>query len=326
MKPFCGIAVLIAAVGALATPAAAQDAKNFPTRPIRYVLNASPGGGTDIMARKLQQALEKDLGQPIVIDNKPGGRSAAQMAEVTRATPDGYTIGSVTNSHIGAFHQTLKQYSIDSVDWVADLLSEPYILVVPASSNLNRLEDIVALSKTSSKPLVMGGFTRGSGGHVTWEMFSEAAKLKPEFSRWVPFDGVGDAVTALLGGHLDGAVAYTDLVKKHVEAGTLRVIAVLAADRLEALPQAATFAEQGYNLDTGWQQFRGVIAPKNVPLPIKQRIAEAFKNALNSPEMIQYMKEAALVNSYLGPEEFTAYVHQQDRVTTEWLNRLGIDR
>jgi putative tricarboxylic transport membrane protein len=142
----------------------------------------------------------------------------------------------------------------------------------------------------------------------------------------VPYDGVGDAVTAVLGGHVDAVVAYTDLVKKHVEAGTLRVIAVLAKDRLEALPQAPTFAEQGYNLDVRWQQFRGVIAPKNVPLPIKQRIATAFKNALNSPEMVQYMKEAALVNSFSGPEEFTAYVQQQDRVTAEWLNRLGIDR
>lgn len=159
-----------------------------------------------------------------------------------------------------------------------------------------------------------------------WEMFTRDANMRQGSSRWVPYDGVGDAVTAALGGHVDAVVAYTDLVKEHVEAGTLRVIAVLAKNRLEALPEAPTFAEQGYDLDTGWQQFRGVIAPKNVPLAVKQRIATAFRNALSSPEMVQYMKKAALVNSYAGPEEFTAYVQQQDRVTAEWLDRLGIDR
>jgi len=323
MKSVLTLTALVTAL-AIATPAMAQDAGDFPTRPIRYVLNASPGGGTDIMARKLQQALEKEFGQPIVIDNKPGGQSAAQLADLTSAKPDGYTIGSVTNSHIGAFHQTLTQYNIDSVDWVAELLSEPYVLAVPASSAIKSLDDIVEQLESGGKPLVIGGFTRGSGGHVTWEMFAEIARLKPQTSRWVPYDSVGDSVVAALGGHVDGVVAYTDLVRKHVEAGTLRVIAVLAKERLQALPDAPTFAEQGYALDDGWQQFRGVIAPKGVPMPIKQRIAAAFENALQSPEMVQYMEEAALVNSFKEPEEFTSYVRDQDRVTAEWLKRLGI--
>lgn len=324
MKRIRTITATIATAVMLAGPASAQEPTDFPKKPIRYVLNASPGGGTDIMARKLQQALEKEFGQPVIIENKPGGRSAAQLAELTKAEPDGYTIGSVTNSHIGAFHQTLKQYSIESVDWVAELLSEPYVLAVPASSDLKSLDDVVAKLKNSSKPMVIGGFTRGSGGHVTWEMFVDAAKAKAESSRWVPYDSVGDSVVALLGGHVDGAVAYTDLLKKHVEAGTVRVIAVLARDRLEALPNAPTFSEQGYEVDAGWQQFRGVIAPKNVPLPIKKRIAAAFEKALKSPEMVKYMEEAALVNSFKGPEEFTQYVQQQDKVTADWLKRLGL--
>lgn len=324
MNPSYTFAAVILTALAFAAPAAAQGAENFPSRPIRYVLNASPGGGTDIMARKLQQALEKEFGQSVVIENKPGGRSAAQLADVTGSKPDGYTIGSVTNSHIGAFHQTLKQYNIDSVDWIAELLSEPYVLAVPASSKIRSLDDIVKHLQGESKPLVIGGFTRGSGGHVTWEMFAEAAKLKSQTSRWVPYDSVGDAVVAVLGGHVDGVVAYTDIIKKHVDGGTLRVIAVLAKERLETLPEAPTFAEQGYKLDEGWQQFRGVIAPKGVPLPIKQRIAVAFQNALKSPEMVKYMKEAALVNSFKGPEEFMGYVRQQDQVTAEWLKRLGL--
>jgi tripartite-type tricarboxylate transporter receptor subunit TctC len=309
-----------AALVALTVAASAQD---FPTKPIRYVLNASPGGATDVMARKLQPALEKAFGQSVVIENRAGGRGAAQMVELTTAKPDGYTIGSVTNSHIGAFNQTLKQFNIDSVDWVARLVSESYLLAVPTESGINSLADL--LKKIKEKPgMAIAGFGRGSGGHVMWEMFAQAAKLAPTDSRWVPYDGVGDAVTAALGGHVGGVVAYVDLVRPHVEAGKLKVIAILAKERVTALPEAPTFAEQGFALDAGWEQFRGIIAPKGMPADIQQKLAAAFQKALGSEEMVRYIKESALQNSYAPPAEFAPYVRQQDQLTKDWLQKLGM--
>lgn len=320
--------VLAVAVAAMLLPASvsAQDAQSFPEKSIRYVLNASPGGGTDIMARKLQQALEKELGQTVVIENRPGGGSATQMAEVTKARADGYTIGSVTGSHIGAFNQTLRQYNVDSVEWVAGLLSEAYVLAVPADGEIQSLADIVARVNESGQDLVIGGFTRGSGGHVTWEMFADAAKLRPQASRWVPYDSVGDAVTAVLGKHVDAVVAYADLVEPHVEAGTLKVIGVLSDKRLPTLPEGPTFAEQGFDLDTGWQQFRGVIAPKGVPMAIQEKLAGAFERALKSPEMIAYMEESSLAETFMGPAEFGPYAREQDKITKEWMQRLGLSQ
>lgn len=318
--------LLAVAVAAVLWPVSvsAQDAQTFPEKSIRYVLNASPGGGTDIMARKLQQALEKELGQTVVIENRPGGGSATQMAEVTKAAPDGYTIGSVTGSHIGAFNQTLRQYDVDSVEWVAGLLSEAYVLAVPADGEIKSLADIVARVNEGGQDIVVGGFTRGSGGHVTWEMFADAAKLRPQSSRWVPYDSVGDSVTAVLGKHVEVVVAYADLVKSHVEAGTLRVIGVLSDARLASLPEGPTFAEQGFDLDSGWQQFRGVIAPKGVPMAVQEKLAGAFERALKSPDMQAYMEEASLTETVMGPAEFAAYVREQDKITKDWMQRLGL--
>ena len=95
------------------------------------------------MARKLGNGLQQILGQPVVIENRPGGRGAAEMAELKVAKPDGYTIGTVTNTHIAAFHQTLKQYDIDSVDWLAKLVEEPYLIVVRHDSPIRNVKDLI---------------------------------------------------------------------------------------------------------------------------------------------------------------------------------------
>jgi tripartite-type tricarboxylate transporter receptor subunit TctC len=316
------IAALLVALGA-ASAASAQSSKPYPSaKPVRIVLNTSPGGGSDVMARRLQPVLEKELGQTLVIENRPGGGSAAQMSELTRATPDGYTIGTVTASHLGAFHQTLKQFNVDSVDWVVGLVSEPYVLAVPADSDIKSLADIVDIVNTKNKNLVIGGFTRGSGGHVTWEMFTAEAKLRPTGGRWVPYDSVGDAVVAALGKHVDVVVAYAGLVRDHVEAGKLRVIGVLADKRLKALPDGPTFAEQGFKLNTGWQQFRGLIAPKGTPADVQQKISVAVQHALKDPAIVKYLDDSALTEAFMPPKQFAIYVHDQDQLTKEWIDRL----
>lgn len=314
-----------AAVFALAgttVGASGQEAGTFPTKPLRFVLNASPGGGSDIMARTMQPALEEALGQSVVVENLPGGGSATQLSVLSRAPADGYTFGSVTNSHIGNFHQTLRQYDVDKFDWVAGLVSEPFVLAVSSATGLASLEDVVGRVK-SGQPFTVGGFFRGSGGHMTWEMFSEQAGL-PKGSRWVPFDSIGDAVTAALGGHVDAVVAYTDLVQEHDETGSLKVLAVQSDHRVAQLPNAPTFAEAGYPIDPQWQQFRGIIAPKGVPDEVKAKLVSAFERAIASPAFQAYMQEASLVQKFMPPEAFTAYAKQQDATTSKWMSRLGM--
>jgi tripartite-type tricarboxylate transporter receptor subunit TctC len=312
------------AIALVAGSAAARA--EYPARPISYILHVSPGGATDIMARKLGTSLEKILGVPLPVENKAGGRGAAQLADLKKAKPDGYTIGAVTSTHIGAFNQTLKQYDVDSFDWIARLVNEPYLVVVRNDSKLKTMKDLVDAANAKPGSVVMAGFVRGSGGHFAWEIMAKAANLESNKVRWVPYDSVGDAVTSVLGGHSEVAVAYVDLVKNQVAAGNLRVIGIMADERVPQLPDAPTLAELGYKADTSWQQMRGVIGPKGMPDAVKEKLANAIKQALETPDMKAYITESSLVPAFLGPKEFTEYAKQQDTLTKQWMQALSLER
>ena len=299
-------------------------AQDYPDRPVRYVLHVTPGGATDVMARRLSIELEKELGQPFVVENKAGGRGATQLADVAKSKPDGYTIASVTSTHIGAMNQTLKQYNVDSFDWVARLATEPYLVAVPADSDIQTMQDLVAKAKEAPGTLVMAGFVRGSGGHFAWELMAKSAGLDSKSVRWVPYDSVGDAVTATLGHHADATIAYVDLVKSHVQSGALRVIGIMAKERVPQLPDVPTLAEQGFDADTSWQQMRGIIGPKGIPDDVKQTLADAVSAALKAPEMTKYFEESSLLPAFLGPQDFTAYAAQEDKTTRDLMQQLGL--
>lgn len=313
---------IIALLLATATPAAAHAAD----QPVRYLLHVSPGGATDVMARKLANELQKQTGQTFVVENRPGGRGASQLAEIKRASPDGTTIGSVTNTHIAAFNQTLRSYNVDSFDWIAKLVYEPYIFIVRSDSPVKSMTDLVSTVKTGSSKLVVAGFVRGSGSHIAWEMFMHAAELPSTSVNWVPYDSVGDSVTAVLGGHGAVTIAYVDLVKDYVTAGQLRVIGVMADKRLGELPEAPTLKEQGITVANSWEQWRGVIGPKGMPDAVKQQLAGQIETALKSPALQDYMRTSSLEYDFKGPADFTKFAHEQNTVTIDWLQRLGMSR
>jgi putative tricarboxylic transport membrane protein len=316
------VPALIAAVFAATAGSARAE---YPERQIRYLLHVSPGGATDVMARKLANAMEKSLGKSVIVENRAGGRGAAQLVELTGAKPDGHTIGAVTASQIGAFNQTLKQFNVDSIDWITGLVQEPYLFVVHAGSPIKGMQDLEKAIKEKAG-FVVSGFVRGSGSHFAWEMFAKAASLPRQNVNWVPYDSVGDAVTAVLGRHGQVTTAYLDLIKDHIAAGNLRVIGTMTDKRLEQLPDVPTLREQGFDVDTSWQQFRGIIGPKGMPDAIKARLAAAAAEAMNGEDMRKYVKEASLVVDLMKPAEFTAYAHKQDQITKEWIRVLGLTR
>jgi tripartite-type tricarboxylate transporter receptor subunit TctC len=295
----------------------------YPDHPIRYVLHVSPGGATDVMAREIATVMQQETKVPVVVENRPGGRGAAEMAEITRAKPDGYTIGAVTSTHLAEFHQTLKRYNVGSVDWIARLVTEPYVFVVPADSPVKSMKDLAAAIKAQAGQMVVAGFVKGSGANIAWEMFMASAHLPGSDVNWVPYNSVGAGVTAILGGHGAATVAYYGLVKDQVATGHLRVIGVVAARRLPELPDVPTVEEQGFDVPVSWSQWRGIVAPKGMPADVRAKLGAAIKKALDSPEMQRYIKTNAIEYDYAGPEEFTRFVKEQDGITEDWLKKLG---
>ena len=319
-------ATTIAALTATLLIAAAPARAEYPDHPIRYVLHVSPGGATDVMARKLGTELQKVLGQPFVIENRPGGRGASQMVELTKAAPDGYTIGAVTNTHLAAFNQTLKQYNVGSLTWIAKLVYEPYVFVVRKDSPVQDMQGLLKTIKDQPGKTVIAGFVRGSGSHVAWEMLMQTAKLPSNSVNWVPYDSVRDGVVAVLGGHGLATVAYVGLVKDQVEAGNLRVIGVMADKRVEQLPEAKTLKEQGIDVPTGWTQWRGVVGPKNMPDDIKNKLAGAIQKVMASDEMKKFVHNDSLVADVQGSADFTKFVTEQNKITVDWLKQLGFTK
>ncbi len=126
--------------------------------------------------------------------------------------------------------------------------------------------------------------------------------------------------------HAEAAIAYVDLVRTHVDAGNLRVIAVMADQRVPQFPNVPTLKEQGFDADTSWQQMRGVIGPKGMPEEVKAKLAGAIKQALETPELRSYIEESALVAAFLGPSDFTVNAQQQDKLTKQWMEALELTR
>jgi tripartite-type tricarboxylate transporter receptor subunit TctC len=309
--------------GAMSVGAVPKARAAYPDHPIRYVVHVSPGGATDVMARKLGSELQKYLGVPVVVENRPGGRGASEMAELTSARPDGYTIAAVTSSHLAEFHQTLVRYNINSVDWLARLVTEPYLFVVRTQSPIKSMQDLANAIKANPGKMVVAGFVRGSGANIAWEMFMHAANLPSADANWVPYDSVGDGVTAVLGDHGSVTVAYYGLVKDQVAAGNLRNIGIIASKRLKDLPDVPTLSEQGFDVPSDWDQWRGVIVPKGTPQPIQQKLADAIEKVMQGPEMQKFMADESVVYDYAGPAEFTAFIKRQDQITLQWLKQLG---
>lgn len=316
----CKTAFAAALIG-LALPVSAT-AQAYPGGDIRYVLHVEPGGATDVMARRLAEQLQKSLNVNVIVENRSGGSGARQMAQLSRAQPDGLTIGSVTASHLGMFQQS-GQFNIDSVEWACNLVLEPYLLAVRTDSGIDSLDDLVEQAKAAPGSVSVAGFGEASGGHVAWLMFDEAAELEEGTINWVPYNSVGDATTATLGGHNTVAISYIGLVKQHVEAGTMKVIGIMSDTRSSIMPDVPTYAEAGFEVDTRWQQFRGIIVPENTPVEAQEALCAVVDEVLQTPELQAYISESDLVPGYMPPAQFTDFVKAQEEATKTWLARLG---
>lgn len=301
-------------VGTMATASVAQD---WPTADVRYLLHVSPGGATDVMGRRLSDGLQRRLGQNVIVENHRGGSGARQMAQLQLSRDADHTIGSVTASHLGMFHQS-GQFSVDSVEWACRLVLDPYLFAVRADSEFQTLEDVIAKAQTDPGSVTVAGFGEGSGGQIAWLMLEEAAGVSEGHTNWVPYESVGDAVVAVLGGHNDVAAAHIGLVRQHVEAGTMRVLGIMSDERAEAFADVPTLTESGFDVDNTWQQFRGIIMPQGVSADIQNALCSHVEAVLESSELRTFIAESGLIPGYMGPEEFRSFVEAQDAVTQRW--------
>jgi tripartite-type tricarboxylate transporter receptor subunit TctC len=317
-------AVLFLAVAVFAMMSGhAQSQDKYPSKPITIISHTAAGSPTDLMARQLGKAAEPFLGQPVVVENKPGGSGAMQVAALLSSPADGYTLAAVTPTQIGAWESTLKgKFNIDQFAWITRVEIDPYILVVQAESQWKTLKEFVEYAKKNPNKLRVGGYgSVGSGHNVAFNILAKTAGFQ---AVWMPYEGTNAAVTALLGGHIDAANSNPGQVTQQVEAGKLRILGVMSEKRLKDLPNVPTYADAGYPVDAGWSQFRGVFGRKGIPQPIQARLSEVFIKAIQSPPFQDYLKKTHQEDGSMDLAAFTEFIKEQRKLTAQWYQELGI--
>ncbi|OJH43313.1 tripartite tricarboxylate transporter substrate binding protein [Paracoccus sp. SM22M-07] len=314
-------AILCAAL--MAAPAIAQDAADFPSKPIEFVVQNAPGGASDIFARTLARSAEPILGQPLVVVNRAGGGGAAQMAAVKSAAPDGYTIGVNTLSHFTAMLTNLNGvFAPEDFSWIAMVQQDAHVLFVREDSPYQTFAELVEAKAAEGTPITAGGYGAvGSIANIATKLVVDAADAQMD---WVGYDASTEAITGLLGGHVELAVANPGVVAEFAEAGRVRILGVLAEERSSTFPDVPTFAEQGYDADAGWQQIRGIYGPAGIPLEIRQKLADSLIEAMQSEEFQQYQEQAAITGTDLGPEAYAERVDSLINLARNGLKATGV--
>ena len=255
-------AAIAAAFPAAACPAQALD---YPTRPIRIIVGFPPGGGADLAARLVGQWLSESLGQPVVIENRPGAATSIATEMVVRAPPDGYTLlqVTVTNAINASLQQTRNFDFVRDIAPVASIMRVPNVMVVNQSLPVATVPEFIAYAKAHPGKINMASGGNGTSSHMAGELFKMMAGIDIVH---VPYHGAAPAVTALLGGQVQVLFETMPATINHIKAGTLRALAVTTAGRSAALPGVPAVGQfvPGYEVSTWY----GLSAPKNTPTGI----------------------------------------------------------
>ena len=315
------IRLILAALAASLCGAA--QAQAWPTKPIRLLVPFAPGGTSSIVARSIGAEMEKGLGQPIIIDNRPGGGGNVAMQEAARADPDGYTliIGHIGTLAVNPFMFDKLPFDTNADFAAVSLLAKvPSIFVVHADVPAKDLREFVALAKSQPGKLNYGSAGNGSAGHLAIEYLKLVAGIDIVH---VPYKGTGPNLIDLVAGRTQASAAGTPPLMPHVKAGKLRVIAVGSPKRLPTLPEVATVAEQGY---PGFEttQWYGLNAPAKVPAAIIKRLADEAAKAAKNASVAERFKvdDAEAVGS--TPEEYAAFIASEQKRWGEVVRKANI--
>jgi tripartite-type tricarboxylate transporter receptor subunit TctC len=272
------------AAGAAALPAVSRIARAqaYPTRPVRLIVGFPPGGTTDIAARLISQWLSERLGQPFVVENRPGAGGNMGTEAVVRAPADGYTLLLVGAYNVinAAFYENLKFDFVRDITPVAQMIGVPLVLEIHPSLPAKTLPEFIAYAKANAGKINMVMAGNGSTLHVSGELFKMMTGINLVN---VPYRGAAPALTDLLTGQVQVMFDFIPASIEHIRSGKLRALAVSTATRSEVLPDVPTIAEvvPGYEA-SGWF---GVGAPRNTPADFVEKLNREINAGLNDPRM-----------------------------------------
>lgn len=307
-----------AVVAGAALPSLVQ-AQAFPARPIKYICPWPAGGTTDSVIRALAESASKTLGQPIIIDNKPGAGGMLGAIEMLNAKPDGYTLTQLPHGVFRFPHMQKVAYDpLKDFTWIACLTGYTFGLVVPTDSPIKSIKDLVAYAKANPEKFTYGSSGTGTSPHLAVEEFAQRAGIK---LMHVPFKGNADNMQAVLGSHVMGASDSTGW-GPHVEAGKLRLLATYGSKRTKRWPHVPTLDELGYQ--TVSDSPFGVCGPKGMDPAIVKTLHDAFKKTLDDPAVLATFDKYDQSVIYMNTEQYTKFARDSFATEKATIERLGM--
>lgn len=289
----------------------------YPEKPVNLVVWGSPGGGSDIFGRTLGKAAESILGKPIVVENKPGGGGATAMAFLAAEKADGYTSLAVTTNLVLTPLTKGTPNNFEDFDPVIMIGKDATMTIANFEGEFQSLEDVIRIGK--ERTLKWGTFGIGTTDHVAAAIFEKLTGITVDF---VPFDGGGEAMAALLGGHIDLLNGNPSEVASQIEAEQLIGLGIYSEERLVKYSDVPTFTEFGYDIIV--ETWRGVVVPKGTPDDVKSKLYESFKAALEDPSMVKYYEDNDIVKEVLNGSEFNSFIIEQNEFFKTTLTEMGI--
>jgi tripartite-type tricarboxylate transporter receptor subunit TctC len=303
--------VLVAAAGTLGQG-------TYPTKPVTLVTHSSVGAGGDIFLRNLAKHLEGIVTAPIVVENRSGGSSARAVTYVATSPQDGYILYGSTPTMLQTPILNTTPHSFLNLQPVANVFFDPMILYVKSDSPWKTLTDIVNTAKQRPGTIRFGAATPGSVEHMIGHQIQKVAKIQVQP---VTFEGGGDLLLAVLGGHVDLGVGEFAEVASQVQAGQVRVINSFTAARL-AGTTIPTAKEQG--IDIVVEKFRGLLGPKGMDPGAVAFWESAVKQALAKPAYRAYYNSVYLLPSYMDHNQYTAYLHRMNQTLRRYMKEIGV--
>ncbi|GAB7389117.1 tripartite tricarboxylate transporter substrate binding protein [Bacillaceae bacterium] len=300
-----------------------QTAKetDFPNKPIELIIPYSAGGGTDVTARTLIRTVSKYLPNQVSVVpvNKPGASGTIGLAELMQANPDGYKLSMATIGNLSIQpNYGNTPYSYDSFEPILIVTSVPHVLVVKADAPWKTIDEWFDYVKKNPNAFSYSTPGKGNTQHLNMEgvALKDGLKLKH-----VPYDGAAPALTALLGGHVQGAVVQVHEAKPFVDSGKLRVLANIGTTPSDAMKDVPLLHERGY---IGFNAWTGIVAPKGTPREVLAILHDAFKKALEDPDVVNEFKKLGIAPTYSGPEEFKKIAEETFKSAGEIAKQVGL--
>ncbi len=286
-------------------------ASDFPSKPITIIVPWSPGGSTDVMARKLQPIL-KSQGVDTVIVNREGASSVVGNTEMTLSAPDGYTVSLASSSLISMIVQKMVPWGTDKFTNIARMSEDFYLLTVRADSKYKNIEDFMEDIKNNPGVLTVGASGSGTTSHM--DAIGMAKSVESEI-RYVPFDGGSKCLASLLGGHIAAQILKPGETWSQLESGEIIPLATFREERTNLFPDVPTFKEKGYNVFPYGEPVQStfVAAPAGLDEEVKTKLGEIFQKAILNEEFQDFAKSMGIISEPIIGEELDIFIQDLEQ-------------